>query len=276
MLCISSFRMKYIFLCLFLTTTCNAAFFSCVELLMGKSPLFIPTSEVRQLREELAKANALDQSSGRRYAQISNFVDRSVDFNSSVAEGSHIVSLGSGPDVFLPFYAFPTAKHLHLIDNLGGWGDGPHRILAEIELRLTAFAPDAKVVRTGRYSWKVNWISPSRGPQEKFVWLHPMHFRYVGQPLIDSWADGGHPAKIGGLIVTGVNAGKYLLELFLSNMIPGGILLTEMNSKSAWGELLDPESPAILEELSKSYDVYEFSPIDRGYVYTPHTYVIGK
>lgn len=60
-------------------------------------------------------------------------------------QGTHAISLGSGPDVFRLVYDFPTSSHYHYVDYLIGWGERVQVPVAEFVARVKAIARGANV-----------------------------------------------------------------------------------------------------------------------------------
>lgn len=110
-------------------------------------------AELAAIREELLQASLRDQGApGREGAFYSNIragetPELARAWDTRVAAGAHVLSLGSGPDVYRLLHAFPLASDYHLVELGAGWGSGPGEILAEVETRLRAIAPDAQVTR---------------------------------------------------------------------------------------------------------------------------------
>lgn len=57
----------------------------------------------------------------------------------------HVMSFGSGPDVFTALVNFPLADNIHLVDSLVGWGKGTGEVLSEIINRLRSSHQTAEI-----------------------------------------------------------------------------------------------------------------------------------
>lgn len=190
---------------------------------------------VQALRTEIHAANLHDRASGRDGAEFSNFIDgRAADIRTP-APGYTVVSLGSGPDIFLPLYLHPTAQVFHLVDGLGGWGHGPDAVIEEIEVRLHAISRNVDVQRLdsqgnwrqiegflqGPLIWRARWISPTQGLQEKTFFLHQANFDDLKQMHDLNFK------KVGGIVITGIAPSFQTHYYMMSLLIPDGSLFTE-------------------------------------------------
>jgi hypothetical protein len=223
-----------------------------------------------RLRREIFQANQKDQA--RR--ATSNFLQGRVsNFEVEFAPDEHVVSLGSGPDIFLPLYEFPHSTHYHLVDLIWGWGS-PKEFLSEIYNRLSAIEPDAEVTLEAEgfakdysqaewedaelfvdaldenrmhhresFTWKVRWKS-KLGVQEKFFHLHLLNFSNLDQmqALIDSFGS----SPLGGLVLTYVHAPHITIELFMNALKPQGVFVAQLNYNGP-----NPEDSALIEMLKK-------------------------
>ncbi|MGE0763149.1 MAG: hypothetical protein AB7N80_07725 [Bdellovibrionales bacterium] len=201
--------------------------------------LFDFQSTIAQLRQEIMQAHLKYQKSGRPEALGSNFIEgRALDILPPQVSEGQVVSLGSGPDIFLPLYQFPNAPVFRLIDSLRGWGQGADHLLEEIEMRLKALAPNAEFRRLdnqgdwrkiedslkGPLIWEVTWTSPSLGPMKKIFMMHQGDYNDLQamaqiqiQPLI-------------GLVMTGAAGPWETYQFFIDQLMPEGFMLTELFS----------------------------------------------
>jgi hypothetical protein len=209
--------------------------------------------------------------------------------NVEKAAGSHVISLGSGPDVFRPVHDFPLAQHFHLFDCLAGWGDSPTQVVEEIESRLASIAggtppvrltdgfwaslsPDLRLDGDMLWSnavisypvepmvWKACWNSPSLGLQEKYVYLHMLDYDNP-QQLVQHLNAMGNGADLGGLLLASAPWPRpECMDALLKLLRPGSEFVYENYSNTA-GEPVDSQYADAFAEIQKSCRVTE-APLD--------------
>jgi hypothetical protein len=230
------------------------------------------------LRREIFAAQQRDFNSGRANARFANFIQGRARFvETKPMAGFQVVSLGSGPDIFLPLYLYPQAKYFHLVDILAGWNTGPVETMTEIEQRLKTLAgASGSVTRLGPSEdwllgrghwrsprrWKVQWLSAHLGPQEQIFILHQRDFQ-KSEDLADLetfWKSLNPSAPLGGVVVTGVSARLEVRRFFLDRLAAGGSMFTEMLFANKLRTLVHPEDHQILAALKKDFDVYDLGP----------------
>jgi hypothetical protein len=232
------------------------------------------------LRPALLQANQLDRESGRAGARISNLIEgRAAGIDSSAVNGSHVVSLGSGPDIYLPLYLYPGAKYFHLVDIMTGWGTGPEQIIEEIGARLKSISSEAvvehqKLEYRGVLKWVVSWTDSVLGPQEKVVYLHKMDFRE--QTELESLAEFFGREGLGGIVITGIGARIEIRRFLLDRLNPGGSMITEMLYADQAGVLSNPGDVTVLDELRKDFEVTDSGAQRVNFKFTPHLIEIRK
>jgi hypothetical protein len=155
-------------------------------------------SKVRESRDRyLALSGSASLALGSEFQALDVFQQ---------AEGGHVISIGSGPDVFRPLFDFPKAKHIHLLDSLEGWGDGPFDVLGEIEARLTELgqgvAPLHLVKNATERVWLVKWHVPGVGIMETYFHLHRLNYN-SSQLMRQMLATIPFADKIVGVVLTG-------------------------------------------------------------------------
>ncbi len=226
------------------------------------------------LRQEILVANRADQHALRQGARVSNFIEnRAREIDSTRVVGSHVVSLGSGPDIYLPMYLYPHAKYFHLVDVLTGWGNGPDVVVHEIRERLKSLNRDVTVEESGKgYAlvWKISWNSPAFGRIEKFVYLHQMNFQDLRslKPLLN------RVDRLGGIVITGIGASLKVREFLLARLHPGGSMFTEMVYVNEKGESTSPDDLKILEKIAQNYEVMDLGRDESGFKYNPTKFLI--
>ena len=196
--------------------------------------------------------------------------------------GTHIISLGSGPDIFRPLRDFPLATDYHLVDGMAGWGAGPRDVIESINVRLEALATAGGKVTMldqgflGRVSdlelkdadalwdrfgltrelvkspavWRVEWNSKSMGPQTKTVYLHAMNYDHPTQ--VDWLLESLGKAELGGIILTGAPVpknGNFLK--FLGRLRNDGQFFGELNWVKPDGTSLNPDDEALVKDMAK-------------------------
>jgi hypothetical protein len=253
--------------------------------------LFVSSEQHVKVRAEILTANLLDRSSGRLGATVSNAIEtRAKDIESYLATESHVVSLGSGPDVYLPLYLHPTAKYFHLVDHLGGWGDGPEHVIKEIEARLGSISPEAVVERMDSLGdwrkidgvlmvplvWRVRWNSPAIGPQEKLFFLHQLNFEDLEsmEKLKTVFSSSPYRGELGGVVITGTSASPETRKFLLSELQSSGSMFTEMLYVNNEGETTSPGDRDVLRALAEDYEVTDLGKLDLGFRFNPHQFLI--
>lgn len=212
----------------------------------------------------------------------------------SRAADGHVISVGSGPDVFTPLHDFPLAKHFHLYDWLADWGRlEPKGIIGAIESNLRAIGPEATVelVSAGfaaklsdevlddtrwfrkkvdknpllvaePMTWRVSWESPALGAQERFYHLHPLNYNYPAQVETSLSAI---PAgeDVAGILLTGAPMpGAEIVTRLMGRLRAGGVFVFE-----EYRELdVEPSRDYLrsLDAVGAACDVME-CPQDRSY-----------
>lgn len=225
--------------------------------------------ELSLLRAQILAANLQDRTRGR-LASVSNFVEgRAEEIDSSLVRDD-VVSLGSGPDIYLPLYLYPLAKRFHMVDMMGGWGSGPDDITSEITARLKSI-PGSEVERLTPKTWRVTWIDIDLGPQEKYFYLHPMNFNDVAfKRLIAGFK------SLDGVVITGISPSLETRQFLLQRLKRGGVMWIEMLYRNNKGEAPShlPEDEAILDLLSSQYRVVDHGLFDGGFRFNPHKFEI--
>lgn len=103
---------------------------------------------------------SIEDSEKRFSSEISSLAEDSLEVQADLPvtgeSNEHVISLGSGPDIFSPLYAFPRAKHFHLVDLSAGWSSGPAALFIEIEARLQSLAGGGTVerIQDGFLRWR--------------------------------------------------------------------------------------------------------------------------
>lgn len=107
------------------------------------------SADARLLRREITE-------SGLKYADARNPISKLRGTESELIDASlgakgHVISFGSGPDIFRPLVDFPLASHFHLVDLLIGWGTGPGEVIHEFKERIKAInsTADISVIHPG-------------------------------------------------------------------------------------------------------------------------------
>lgn len=257
----------------------------------GCEHLLSSSERITHLRREILVANKKDQMSGRPFSETSNFIaGRAQEFDSSAIVDSHIVSLGSGPDIYLPLYLFPLAKYYHFVDTLGGWGSGPEDVIEEIESRLHSIAPDVRVERldalgdwrkiegvlTEPIVWRVQWRSMATGLQEKTFLLHQLDFNLETslKRLKEQFSLPSQNSGLGGVVVTGISATLETRRSLLSELHREGSMFTEMLYMDKEGRTSSPDDEAILRDLETDFEITDFGLRDLGFLFSPHQFLI--
>lgn len=175
-----------------------------------------------------------------------------------IGVNGHVISFGSGPDIFRPIFDWPLAKHFHLVDLFTGWGADPLEPLTQILVRLQALGPETNVqiidrgflnefttgqLQNGEFfrevvrilpeartpaKIRVQWKDPALGTQTRFIWLHPMDYNNQGeaQELINSIPTGD---QLTGILATGalMPESKILKKYIFPRLLPGAIVVEE-------------------------------------------------
>lgn len=252
----------------------------------------------KDLREDISRAHERDLKSQRKNAWASNFVyGRAREIDVKDTSGTHVISLGSGPDIFLPLYLFPEARYFHLVDLISGWGQGPESVVEEIEARLQSLAGGGEVKRLDHFSdeeifdggklklplqgpliWRVRWVSLKQGPQEQIFFLHQIDFNNSDQlkAVRDYTTHKAYQGPLGGIVVTGISASEKTRRLLLEHLQQGGAMFTEMLYTNKEGQSSSPEDSEILRSLSADYDVTDLGLSGLEHFFTPHTFVIKR
>lgn len=254
--------------------------------------LLTHSDQIARMRAEILASNLSDRKSARPGAKSSNFIEkRAKEIESSSPTDSHVVSLGSGPDIYLPLYLYPTAKYFHLVDLLNGWGNGPDHIVGEIHARLQSLSPDVVVERTdllghwptgqGRLPeplvWRVRWRSPTSGFQEKFFFLHQLDFKKSDElkNLMTFFSTPPDSAGLGGIVITGISASLETRRLLLAELQSGGSMFTEMLYVNDDGQTSSPADQSILNDLASVYEVRDLGRTNMGFLFNPHQFLIS-
>lgn len=140
--------------------------------------------------------------------------------------GGHVISLGSGPDVFQPLYLFPRSSHFHLVDTFLGWGGSTQVVIDEL-LRRLQFLHGFKhieVVKWGDHAWNVEikWKSKMYGVHTKYFYIHRADFRKLDEinAVLFSIPQGG---VLEGVLLTGApQPPNRILKRILDRLSPGG------------------------------------------------------
>jgi len=194
--------------------------------------------------------------------------------------GQHVLSVGSGADVFRPLRDFPNADHYHLVDVLSHWGTSPRQFLFEMTERLKSLGPDAtvRIVKNGfldqvpaqtrrdgkafeeyihRFgevlqplTFEVSWTSKTLGAMKKKFSLHPVSFYSSDQTRILLGSLPNHES-LGGVLLTGTlpDAPDNLLEMIRSLSPRGAFVVDPYRNDSRYA--------AFLGELGKEFDHVE-------------------
>ncbi len=171
--------------------------------------------------------------------------------------GEHVVSLGSGPDIFRPLYNFPLAKHIHLIDVLEGWHPNPNVALLELVRRLENIGPNAHVeLIDGGFAdanlghpprpcrWKVSWDSDFSGRQTRYVSLHREDYRDI--EAVQTVLSHIEAEKIAALFITMARFPEgEALSLFLDKLKVGGVFHADMDYLNLEGNTSTPADPSV-------------------------------
>lgn len=230
--------------------------------------------KLNMVRRHIWFAGLRDSASRRDGSQISVIRGQeSSSIRSFNQHNTHIISLGSGADIFRPLHDFPFAEHFHLVDSLAGWGKNPQHILDEINARLKSVAINAKVklvekgftkvttkgqldsaeifwdwfvkhqeVVAKPVVWQLTWHDLILGEQQKFFYLHPANYQVPSNvvSLLSSIK-----GILTGIIITGAPAPtEETKSLFLKKLSRGGYYFWEL-FKTRDGEFLSAH-----EELS--------------------------
>ncbi len=260
------------------------------SLLLAAQPdpsLCLNLTQAVAFRTEISVVADSDSKAPRRFAWVSALRGTEAEVvDEEAPPNAHIISLGSGPDVFRPIFDFPKVENIHLADIMTGWGTGPHDIVEEISSRLASLG-EVKIIDEGFSAdidfpigyrellglpsdtllkpliWEVKWRSPSEGPQKKRVYLHPLNFR---NPVTVSLLLESIPDQEGlwGTLLTGViGPSSEIVALFQNKIAVGGYYIDEYPRED------DPE-PVGFEKLNgRQYEI-------PGAVHQPHITVFKK
>lgn len=229
---------------------------------------------------DIAAAHAAHRASGQGSTHVSNFLfpDASAVTSPFVHDGS-VVSLGSGPDIFLPLHLYPTARHFHLVDSLHGWGRGPHHVIEEIETRLTSLQSDTSIERLDKLGdwraidfsitrehwqalkspliWRVRWTRPFVGSQEKLFYLHQVNYN-LPRSLANFEPHINETSPLIGVLLTGASADLSTMQFFLNRLFPQGSMFAEMLYSDANGDTTPTgEDVTKLEEIGKNFEIID-------------------
>ncbi len=247
--------------------------------------------QLKTLRQELLEANKIDQRSARPNANVSNFISTRPQIDSSKTFGLSVISLGSGPDIFLPLYLYPIAQNFFLIDILSQWGTGRDDVIGEIEARLQSLSPTTTVERVDSlrnfksiegplpepFVWRVQWVN-SLGSFTKYFYLYQLNFEKIFKDKSLQAALGASTAEIqlGGIVITGVSASFDTRKFLLLKLAPGGSMYTEMIFQDELGRTTTPNDQAIIDELSKDFEVKDYGRkiIFESVRFNPHQFLI--
>lgn len=110
-------------------------------------------------KQDLYRKGPLDDA--RRYSNTQGEEAYLVDSYPYADRNTHVISLGSGPDIFRPIFVFPRAKHIHLIDYGKGWGSSFSEMLNELTARIAFLDRRAKLetieISPGYFHWRIVW-----------------------------------------------------------------------------------------------------------------------
>lgn len=241
-------------------------------------------------------------------------------WNALTTVDDDVISLGSGPDVLRPLYNFPFAKHIHLVDVLEGWGPETNAgvTFKELERRLHHIGKNTRVtvVRQGFLAersreelytkgiyrsavaqpggltlvdsfddpctWKVEWESPSAGPQIRYFSLHLSDYNQTG--LVEIVLKDLPPGRFGGLLITGTYPPQpEPLRSFLDGMKINGLMIVEMDY-DRMGVERDFSADTFIREQIYSSGFYKADIAERSRVvmatypdrYWPNAYLFRK
>lgn len=253
--------------------------------------IILNANSLKAVREEIRAANFHDRESGRHGAKISNEIEyRAKDIASLGFANSHVISLGSGADIYLPLYLYPQAKYFHLVDLLTGWGDGPQHVIEEVEARIRSLSPQAQVERIDRLGdwrllkdnlqgpliWRARWDSEAAGPQEKLFFLHQMDFRDDQKlnELTSVLYSPNYSGRLGGIVITGISANLETRKKLLSLLSSDGSMFTEMLYTNEAGETSSPNDESILSDLERAYEATNYGRLNGGFRFAPNQFLI--
>lgn len=221
----------------------------CLELLSGAG------SPLEELRHEIWNASIRDALySGRSAALFSMGKGAKLSkwIPEKSAENELVVSLGSGPDITLPLYIFPTAREIHLVDSWEWWGGGPVTVLQEAFARIKALHNQAVVevqnAETGFFdseqkifSWianngspvvvQVSWQSQSLGERSVRYFFHRVRdydSRKNRSALLAYLASRG---TLGAVVTTGAPYSNATFDAFFKRLPKGGFWIDQPYSK---------------------------------------------
>lgn len=217
-------------------------------------------------RAELMAAHLADRASGRRLARISNqLFGRVAEIDSlDIPRNSHVVSLGSGPDIYSPLFLYPQAVHYHLVDSMNQWPGGSYSMVKELERRLESIHPKIAIHRKDEYvttlfgdipaggtaKWEVGWRDGTGAIHMKTVYLHRLNFN---ESLGVKVLMGVIPAtNLGGIVVTGTGINPKLRGQLLLKLHPYGSMFTEMLNQNSRGNVIAKEDAQTLAWLKKA------------------------
>lgn len=220
-------------------------------------------TRLQMFRQEVWQASINDSQQPRAYASISVIRGNEAQaIPASAFYGDHIISLGSGPDIFRPLHDFPTAKHFHLVDSMLGWGNSPQAVVDEFYARLKALGRDVQieVLQLGfieqldastlddldAYKMHFNstqieelqpltvqakWTSAA-GSQSKTFSLHVSNY-LESNSLRAVLARIGSEDRLGAILITGapVPAPETTLDILVARLKPGGYFVAELFKK---------------------------------------------
>ena len=200
----------------------------------------------------------------------------------------HVISLGSGPDLFRPQYVFPLAEHLHLVELGNGWAGGFAALFAEIEARLANLGPGARVERIregflkqrppphfasrviirgqsqmvgpwrdvrGEWQffarpcvWRVTWTDALGESMRRFVYLHVGDISNLAFARAVLKTTRG---RLGGLFLSGLGLPtRPALDAYLDELRPGGLFYVGLDYVRAEGV---PQTYSEHEAESEAY-----------------------
>lgn len=155
----------------------------------------------------------------------------------------HVISLGSGPDVFWPLFDFPEAGHIHLVDTFEGWGESESAVRREIVRRLAALdireKPQLLEARANEETWEVIWGPQKTAPQTTYFHLNKVDYNDPKQMdrLLTELPAG---SSLVGIFTSGAPIpSNNSLELLLDKLEPGHPLISVDYRQSSRSTLVD-------------------------------------
>ena len=212
---------------------------------------------LREVHIELARKNIKDRESGRPLARLSRTGPvEAHHLHADTPTRGHVVSLGSGPDVFRLIQDFPLVPNFHLVDMLFGQSE-PAKVIREIQFRLRAIG-EVELVNEGFVAeygwalledhaaayeavsvrfphlpisprvWRLRWHVNGFGVRESLVHLHMLDFDLPAHMRILMHEYSTHGGLVGALM-TGVGfQHQEAAQELLDTLEPGGVFAYEV------------------------------------------------